>query len=396
MKELTIGEIAESFQNGIGKGKSYYGRGTKVANISDLYENPVFKPIKYSLLQVTDKEKKKYLLQKGDLLFVRSSLKREGVAFCSMYDSKEECLFSSFMIRVRLRKELSDPKYVSYILRSNVCRERLIGASNTSTITNINQEGLSSVQIPLPSLPIQQKIAAILDAADEYRQKTKALVAKYDQLAQSLFLDMFGDPVSNPKGWEKVIFQKMVASDCPLTYGIVQPGDEVESGVPCVRPVDLVTQYVEVETLKKIDAKISDQFKRTILKSGEILLSVRGSVGVISIAGESLKGSNVTRGIVPIWFDAEISNKLFFFYLYKTVSIQNQIKGLARGATLIQLNLADLRNLELIKPPLKLQTQFAERIQQIELLKQQAQASLQKAEELFQSLLQRAFKGELV
>ena len=60
------------------------------------------------------------------------------------------------------------------------------------------------IKIPLPPLDQQKKIAAILDAADAYRQKTKALIEKYDELTQSLFLDMFGDPVSNPKGWEMV------------------------------------------------------------------------------------------------------------------------------------------------------------------------------------------------
>ena len=290
--------------------------------------------------------------------------------------------------------ESLDVEYLYYAIKRIVPQLQELG--NGATFKELSKSTFEKVQIPLPPLPVQQKIAAILDAADAYRQKTKTLIDKYDQLAQSLFLDMFGDPVKNEKGWEKVKFEELVSKDCPLTYGIVQPGEETENGVPCVRPVDLTTQYVNVETLKRIDPKISSQFKRTILKGGEILLSVRGSVGVISIADLSLKGSNVTRGIVPIWFDEIISNKLFFFYLYKTDRIQNQINGLAKGATLIQINLSDLRNLELIKPPIALQNQFAERINVIEAQKQQAQASLQKAEELFNSLLQKAFKGELV
>ena len=72
----------------------------------------------------------------------------------------------------------------------------------------------SQVEIPLPPLATQQKIAAILDAADELRQKDKALVAKYDELTQALFLDMFGDPVTNPKGWEKVALK-----DCTSKIG---------------------------------------------------------------------------------------------------------------------------------------------------------------------------------
>jgi type I restriction enzyme S subunit len=122
---------------------------------------------------------------------------------------------------------------------------------------------------------------------------------------------------------------------------------------------------------------------------------VRGSVGVISIADSSLADSNVTRGIVPIWFDKNESSKLFFYYLYKSLSIQRKLSELAKGATLIQLNLKDLRELKLIKPPLDLQNQFAERVTHIEKQKQQAEASLVRAEELFSSLLQRAFKGGL-
>lgn len=286
------------------------------------------------------------------------------------------------------------PKYLYYYLKS--VRKKIVSDAYGGAQPHISQGYIKEIQIPLPPLEQQKKIAAILDAADAYRQKTKALIAKYDELSQSLFLDMFGDPVKNEKGWEKVRFDELVSRDCPLTYGIVQPGEEFEGGVPCVRPIDLISQIISVENIKKIDPKISSKHKRTILKGGEILLSVRGSVGVLSIADSTLIGSNVTRGIVPIWFDSDISNKLFFYYLYNSEVIQREVKGLAKGATLIQINLKDLRELEVITPPINLQNQFAERVQGIETQKAQAQASLEKAEELFNSLLQRAFKGELV
>ena len=292
-----------------------------------------------------------------------------------------------------LPSEKCDHVYLYYYLKS--INKELISKGVGGAQPNISGGIIKSTKIPLPPLDQQKKIAAILDAADTYRQKTKALITKYDELTQSLFLDMFGDPVRNPKRWGILRFDELVADDCPLTYGIVQPGDEFENGIPCVRPVDLKMQYVNLSDLKRIDPEISSKFKRTILKGGEILLSVRGSVGVISIADESLKDSNVTRGIVPIWFDKYLANKLFFYYLYRTKSIQRRLSELARGATLIQINLKDLRELKLIKPPLEIQNQFAERVQAIEVQKAQAQASLAQAEDLFNSLLQRAFKGEL-
>ena len=235
-----------------------------------------------------------------------------------------------------------------------------------------------------------------MDDAVDLRDKTKQLLQEYDALAQSIFLDMFGDPLRNPKGWNITRFDELVSVDCPLTYGIVQPGEEFVNGVPCVRPVDLINQYIGLNNLKMIDPVISNKFKRTLLNGGEILLSVRGSVGVISIADESLKGANVTRGIVPIWFNKSISNKLFFYYLYKTKRVQNQIKRLSKGATLIQINLKDLRELKLIQPPIGIQNQFAEKIALLEKQKELAKQELQESEDLFNCLLQKAFKGELV
>ena len=324
-----------------------------------------------------------------------------GTLFLAMYGSVGKTGISKIpmttnqaILGINIKeKDLLDIDYLKYWFKT--IKKRLLNRAVGAALPNISLTIVKELKIPLPPLDQQKKIAAILDAADAYRQKTKALIEKYDALTQSLFLDMFGDPVSNPKGWGILRFDELVADDCPLTYGIVQPGDEFENGIPCVRPVDLKMQYVNLSDLKRIDPEISSKFKRTILKGGEILLSVRGSVGVISIAGESLKDSNVTRGIVPIWFDKYLANKLFFYYLYRTKSIQRRLSELSRGATLIQINLKDLRELKLIKPSLELQNQFAERVQAIEAQKAQAQASLAQAEDLFNSLLQRAFKGEL-
>ncbi|NLB03718.1 MAG: restriction endonuclease subunit S, partial [Bacteroidales bacterium] len=94
-----------------------------------------------------------------------------------------------------------DQKYLLHYLRS--IENKLADKASGSTFSAITQKDLRAIPIPLPPLETQKKIAAILDAADAYRQKTKALIEKYDELAQSLFLEMFGDPVKNEKGWEE-------------------------------------------------------------------------------------------------------------------------------------------------------------------------------------------------
>lgn len=321
----------------------------------------------------------------------------KGTTKVKVISSKEaDYMVSTGFIVLRAKNGLSSVNYLNHLFLSDFFQREKDVLCTGATQKAINNTNFEKLEIYLPPLDQQKQIAKILDTADTYRQKTKTLIEKYDELTQSLFLDMFGDPVTNPKGWEVKSFEEMVSPDCPLTYGIVQPGDEVADGVPCVRPVDLTKQYVSIDNLKRIDSSISEKFNRTLLKGGEILLSVRGSVGVISIADASLANSNVTRGIVPIWFDKNISNKLFFYYLYKSLPIQRRLSELAKGATLIQLNLRDLRELKLIKPPLETQNQFSESVRAIEAQKLLAQKELEKAETLFNSLLQKAFKGELV
>ncbi len=341
----------------------------------------------YTSSNVLTKSIDEYLFDEESLIFGTGGL--ASIHFCNdKFAVSTDC----FVTQPKDKKQVFS-KFVYYYLSGNM--NILESGFKGAGLKHISKDYLENIEIPQPPLATQQKITAILDQATAIIANNRAIVEKYDALTQSLFLEMFGDPVKNDKGWEKVRFDELVSNDCPLTYGIVQPGEEFENGIPCVRPVDLTSQYIYVDELKRIDPKISSKFSRTLLKGGELLLSVRGSVGIISIADISLIGSNVTRGIVPIWFDSEISNKLFFYYLYCTKEIQREVKALAKGATLIKINLKDLRELRIIKPPVKLQNQFAERVQAIEAQKQQAQLELNKSEELFNSLLQRAFKGEL-
>jgi type I restriction enzyme S subunit len=360
----------------------------------DLEHNQRFLPDNYAELY------SEYLLNDGDIVIAMTDLAGDPkiLGVPTIVNTKGKKLLQNQRVGKLIVKDKSKVyvPFLQYALNRPSNKTYYKKFAGGGLQINVGKKEILNNTVPLPSLPQQQKIAAILDAADALRQNDKALIAKYDELTQALFLDMFGDPVSNPKGWDKVRFDELVSKDCPLTYGIVQPGEEFENGTPCVRPVDLVSQYIKTDNLKKIDPIISSKFKRTLLKGGELLLSVRGSVGVISIADESIKGSNVTRGIVPIWFDSNVSNKLFFYYLYNTTEIQREIKSLARGATLIQINLKDLREIQIIKPVLSLQNQFADRVYLIEEQKAIAQESLIKSEELFNSLLQKAFKGELV
>jgi type I restriction enzyme S subunit len=288
---------------------------------------------------------------------------------------------------LHVNKEKADPRYIYYFLKS---------VKLTDAGYSRHFKFLKEIKIPVPeNMDDQIKIARVLNHVETLITRRKESIAILDKLLESKFYEMFGDPVKNEKNWDKDDFENLVAQECPLTYGIVQPGDEFANGIPVIRPVDLTKTYINRNGLKLIDPEISNKFKRTLLKGNEILMCVRGTTGVVALASNELDGCNVTRGIVPIWF-SENYNKYFAFSLLKTKALNIKIQDLTYGATLQQINLSDLRKISLINPPIKLQNKFSLIVNKIENLKVDYNNSLIKLENMLGALSQIAFNGNLI
>lgn len=263
--------------------------------------------------------------------------------------------------------------------------------SKTTGLHNLNIKGYLRLNIPLPPLSTQLAIVSELDKINKLIRLKKEQLKDFDNLAQSLFYEMFGDPVENEKGWEVKKLNEIVSDNCSISYGIVQPGDGVENGVPVVRPVDMTKTFVSRKGLKNTTKEISDSYKRTILKGNEILMCVRGTTGLISMATPELQGCNVTRGIAPIEC-GPTCDKWFVFYQILNPAIQHHIAEYTRGIALKQINMKDVRDIPLCLPPLSLQRLFAQRIEQIEREKSEVQKSIQDLETLLASRMQYWFE----
>ena len=250
---------------------------------------------------------------------------------------------------------------------------------------------LKELNIPLPPKSTQLAIVSELDKINELIRLKKEQLKDFDNLAQSIFYEMFGDPVENEKGWEVKKLNEIVSDNCSISYGIVQPGDGVENGVPVVRPVDMTKTFVSRKGLKNTTKEISDSYKRTILKGNEILMCVRGTTGLISMATPELQGCNVTRGIAPIEC-GPTCDKWFVFYQILNPAIQHHIAEYTRGIALKQINMKDVRDIPLCLPSLSLQRLFAQRIEQIEHQKAEVQKAIADLETLLASRMQYWFE----
>ncbi len=266
--------------------------------------------------------------------------------------------------------------------------------NRAAAVPGLNREDAYRVEILVPPLEEQRRIAAILDQAETLLTQRRAALAQLDSLSQSIFLDMFGDPMANPKLWPFVKLDQLVQTGDTINYGVVQPGDALDEGVPLVRVGDVVHKNFNPDSLKRIDPIIEATYKRSRLRGDEILLTCVGSIGVVALVDSSMTGFNVARAVSRIPVSKKIDRVFLATYL-QTEHVQRYFTAELRTVSQPTLNIKQICETKVIQPPLPLQQTFASGIQAVEALKATHQASLSYLDALFASLQQLAFAGQL-
>ncbi|MCO8096856.1 restriction endonuclease subunit S [Acinetobacter lwoffii] len=259
---------------------------------------------------------------------------------------------------------------------------------------NISQGIIKDLEVPLPSLSEQRRIASILDKADELRQKRQQAIEKLDQLLQATFLDMFGDFQINPMNWQTKPLSEVVNNTTIVTYGIVQAGEEYRDGIPYIRTGDIKNGSILTENLSRTDPEIAKKFKRSEVQTGDIVMSIRATVGTTALVPKILNGANLTQGTARIAVGENIEREYALYHL-RCQATQNWIQKQVKGATFREITLGKLRELPVYLPPRDLQKKFVEIYNSIEMLKLNANKSLESSKQLFKSLQNQAFSGNL-
>ncbi len=259
-----------------------------------------------------------------------------------------------------------DQQYLYYYLKSDFALQRIRAVATGSVRDNLKLTMLYEFPINLPSTEVQKEIVKKLDGVKHVISLREQELQTLDDLIKARFVEIFGDPVDNPKGWRMKKLQELVSDDCTISYGIVQTGDDQEDGIPVFRPVDIVNHVPIRSELKKTTEEISNKYKRTILKGREMLITVRANIADTCIVGEEFIGCNVGRGIVPIRTNEDEMILEFLKHQIDSKHLNDNIKALAKGITLIQLNMEDLREISLIVPPVEQQKAYVEFAKQVD------------------------------
>jgi type I restriction enzyme, S subunit len=284
-----------------------------------------------------------------------------------------------------------DAKFLYWWLKAH--RAYMESLGNGATFKEVSKAVVEKVEVPLPPLGEQRRIAGILDAADGLRAKRRESIVLLDSLTQSIFLDMFGDPIANPRGFKVSLLVDLVDENRPVTYGILMPGENVADGVPYVRVVDIQDGKVAVDSVRRTSHLIASKYRRSILEPGDLLISIRGHVGRSALVPPQLGGANITQDTARLAIDE--AHPRYVLECLRTVSANHWMDSRTKGAAVRGINLTDLKLLPVPLPPPPEQRRFAVVAEKVEREKKDAQKALHRSDLLFASLQASAFRGEL-
>jgi len=293
---------------------------------------------------------------------------------------------------IQFRSEKIIPDYLKFILISDPFHQQFMNTISGvgGSLLRASPARVAKIKIPHPPLADQQKIAEILDAADALRQKDQQLIDHYTALSQSLFLAMFGKYIKDKKCYKEI-------SDVAdfIDYRGKTP-QRTESGIPLISAKSVRVGYFDKSRLDFITSDVYQKvMTRGYPKIGDVLFTTEGAtMGFTCRIPTGLDKFAVGQRLITLQ-STDLYNNISLEFMLNSREIQGEIFRLATGSAVKGIRSAKFAKILIPVPPINLQNKFAERITSIEKQKQQAQTNLEQSNNLLNSLLQKAFTGEL-
>ena len=264
---------------------------------------------------------------------------------------------------------------------------------------SINKATIKLLRIPVPPLEEQRRIVAVLNEAFEGLDRARVHAETNIQNAEELFtaqIDIEFSESSPGLGEQEL---QSLCNNRGITYGVIKLGDHFSDGVPCLRTSNVRPLAFDLDGMKKISPALSDEYSRTTLEGGELLVNVRGTLGGVAVVPNSMAGWNISREVAMVAVDAKRIDPLYAAFYVATSKAKSWLTGVVTGAAYKGINLADLRKLTVPCPSLTEQRTLVQRLSEAQdangNLVQACKRKLADLNNLRQSILQRAFAGEL-
>ncbi|HEX6509602.1 MAG TPA: restriction endonuclease subunit S [Chloroflexota bacterium] len=329
----------------------------------------------------------KQLIRSGDVVIAASSGSLDIVGKAGQAASDFPGGFGAFCKVLRPR-DMVDARYFGHYFRTSSYRKEISTLAAGANINNLRSDHLDGLQIPLPALEVQRRIAQTLDSVDALRTKRRDAITLLDDLRQAIFLDMFGNPVSNPEGWPMVRLAELGSLDRGVSKHRPRNAPELLGGkYPLVQTGDVAASQGYITKWKATYSDIG-LTQSKLWPSGTLCITIAANIaksGILEFDAcfpDSIVGFSSTPDIVEyvqVWLSFHREN----------------LERLAPESAQKNINLGVLRGLDIPKPDSGLISSFAERIRAINTIKVALRFHLTELDALFVSLQHRAFRGEL-
>ncbi len=327
------------------------------------------------------------IIEKENILIVKDGATTGKVSFVTEDFPFEKASVNEHVFLLKIDKAKAYPKFAFHYLKCPQGQRDIMRDFRGATVGGISRGFVDFVKFELPPLPDQLHIANLLSKAENLIAQRKESIQLLDDFLKSTFLEMFGDPVRNEKGWEK---DKVISyTDC-----IVPGRDKPKSftgNVPWFTTEDLIHKGYVTKSKKGLGLSKEEinEVRARVIPAESVLITCVGDLGIVSVCKEDC----VVNQQLHAFICKDEINNLFLMY---ALSFQtNFMYKKATSTTVPYMNKTTCNSIPVIVPPIELQTQFAQIVEKTEALKTQYQQSLQELENLYGSLSQKAFRGEL-
>ena len=328
-----------------------------------------------------------YVYGGGGATFTTMDYNRENCMIVSRFAMSPECVrfvrgrffLNDSGLSVQSNNGLLTQEFVEKYLWA--IQPQIYNLGRGAAQKNLNTKSFSEMPIPIPAVEVQRQIVSELDKINEMLEVKRGQLKDLDMLSQSLFYEMFGDPIENPQGWETFHLRDLVKEK--LSYGSGASGIPYDNKIRYIR----ITDIDERGNLKpEIASSPSEYNSKYMLKHGDILLARSGAtVGKAFLYKKSIGPAIYAGYLIKVSIDMSILNSIYLYEFTKTAYYWNYISKSIRGAAQPNVNAQLYGNLSIPVPPLSLQNEFASKIEAIEEQKRVIESTISDLEVLLAS-----------
>ena len=310
----------------------------------------------------------------GDIVIgVRASIGDKVIA------DKEYCLGRG-VAALRARSELHD-RYLWHWLSS--IKPSLEAKGKGATFKQVTKEDIAELEILLPPLEEQRRIAAILDKASALKQQSLKALAQVESLGIARLEQLL---IKNKESLTHRRLEELCATGAPITYGILQPGPDIDEGIPYVRPSEIKNSQIDIKRLKKTSPEIAVKYHKSELKAGDILLTIVGTIGETALVPPELEGGNITQSSARVRIDPSLACPAYIYHFFKSQHALRQISRDRLGVAVERLNLHHVRDMEILCLPMEIQDKFGAEVHSLAQLVSRHSLVAQRTSSLLNSL----------